>query len=212
MDGYQWNTGSTTPDITVFDTGIYTLYVTDSTGCESATSSVSVTVNPLPLASFSYTLVDFTINLANLSLGADNYDWSFGDSNTSTVESPSHTYSLGGVYTITLVASNDCGADTANVTLGVMNIGVEEASGITEFSMYPNPVHDRLIMDLTLVQNKDLTIEFYDGLGQVVHAQQNALSAGANKLEFDLGHLAKGVYSIKIGDDEFTQIVRLVKR
>ena len=212
MNGYQWNTGSTTPDITVFDSGTYTLYVIDSTGCESATSSVNVTVNPLPLASFSYTLVDFTINLTNLSLGADNYDWSFGDSNTSTVESPSHTYSLGGVYTITLVASNDCGADTANVTLGVMNIGVEEASGITEFSMYPNPVQDKLIMDLTLIENREMNIEFFDGLGQVVMAQQSALTAGANKLEFDLGHLAKGVYSIKIGDEEFTQVVRLVKR
>jgi PKD repeat protein len=157
-------------------------------------------------------LVDLTIDLTNLSLDTDSHDWTFGDGNSDNTEDPVHTYLEGGTYTITLIASNDCGVDTANVTLGIMNIGVEEASGISEFSMYPNPVHDKLVMDLTLIEHREMNIEFFDGLGQVVMSEQNELVAGSNKLEFNLGHLAQGVYSVKISDEQFTQVVRLVKR
>jgi PKD repeat protein len=209
---YTWNTGSTTQDITVFESGIYTLYVTDSIGCSSAISSIEIIVNPIPVASFSYTLTDFTLDFTNLSLNAADYTWTFGDGGFDNAADPSYTYSEGGVYTITLIADNDCGSDTANLTLGVMNIGVQEASGIAEFSMYPNPAHDLLVMDMTLNENRKIDIQFFDQLGQIVLNQRNDLKVGANTMDFDLSSLAQGVYSIRISDDQYTQVVKLVKR
>ena len=209
---YNWNTGSTTQDITVFESGIYVLYVTDSIGCSSATSSVEIIVNPIPVASFSYTLTDFTIDLTNLSLNATDYSWTFGDGGFDNTENPAYTYGEGGVYTITLIADNDCGSDTANLTLGVMNIGVQEASGIAEFSMYPNPAHDNLVMDMTLIEDREINVQFFDQLGQVVLEQRNDLRVGTNTMNFNLSHLAQGVYSIRISDDQYTQVVKLVKR
>ncbi|MGD1004582.1 MAG: PKD domain-containing protein [Methanoregulaceae archaeon] len=38
--------------------------------------------------------------------------WSFGDGNTSTIESPSHTYTVAGTYTVTLTATNSAGSNT----------------------------------------------------------------------------------------------------
>jgi PKD repeat protein len=40
------------------------------------------------------------------------YAWNFGDDGTSTGQSPSHTYTTYGIYTVTLTATNSAGADT----------------------------------------------------------------------------------------------------
>ncbi len=48
-DSYLWSDGSTTQSISANTAGIYTVIVTNSSGCSSpASSSTSVTVNPLP--------------------------------------------------------------------------------------------------------------------------------------------------------------------
>lgn len=41
------------------------------------------------------------------------YLWSFGDGSTSTVQNPVHTYTRGGVFTVTLKVSNTYGSSTA---------------------------------------------------------------------------------------------------
>ncbi|MFK7756832.1 MAG: PKD domain-containing protein [Flavobacteriales bacterium] len=45
--------------------------------------------------------------LVNLSTGADEYLWDFGDGNTSTAESPEHFYQQAGVYSISLYVNNE---------------------------------------------------------------------------------------------------------
>jgi PKD repeat protein len=71
----------------------------------------------LPIAEFS---VDAsTICLGNTVSFNDNstgspssWSWDFGDGNTSNLQSPSHTYSSGGVYDIKLVISNSSSSDS----------------------------------------------------------------------------------------------------
>ena len=59
-DTYQWNTGETTPSITVnpLVTTTYTVTVT-SAGCGTDTDEVTVNVRPIPAVSFSVPSVDF---------------------------------------------------------------------------------------------------------------------------------------------------------
>ena len=65
----------------------------------------------------------FPVVFTNASTGAASYLWDFGDgSPTSTLFSPSHTFTLPGTYTVTLIAtdSNTCNvADTAIATVTV---------------------------------------------------------------------------------------------
>jgi len=49
------------------------------------------------------------LTFTNETTNADSYLWIFGDSNSSTEENPIHTYDEPGSYTVTLVATNDCG-------------------------------------------------------------------------------------------------------
>lgn len=61
-----------------------------------------------PIASFQFEIDDtdfLKVNFTNFSQNASSYAWDFGDGNTSTQESPSHTYADGGTYTVKLTAS-----------------------------------------------------------------------------------------------------------
>lgn len=77
-----------------------------------------------PVASFQFEVDDndfLTVNFSNFSQNASSYEWDFGDGNSSTEESPSHTYDAAGAYEVTLTASNADGAsastsNTVNIT------------------------------------------------------------------------------------------------
>lgn len=124
---YQWDLGngtilpatpSTSPTLnyTYPNSGTYTvkLKVFNATGCDSATASNSITVATSSLetnSNWSYNSDDLDFMFARASItNAVSYKWNFGDGATSTLQNPAHTYANPGIYTITLSASNSCGA------------------------------------------------------------------------------------------------------
>lgn len=84
-----------------------------------------------PVAMFSVNLTvckNVPLNFNNQSINALTYVWNFGDpasgpNNTSTLTHPTHTYTSGGTYTVTLVAFNACGcSDTTTATITVSDL------------------------------------------------------------------------------------------
>ena len=67
---------------------------------------------PLPVAEFIgsplYGYAPMAVTFSNQSINATNYRWNFGDTinNSSSIETPSHTYNNIGIYTVELTASN----------------------------------------------------------------------------------------------------------
>jgi PKD repeat protein len=62
-----------------------------------------------PIASFQYEISDdnfLMVVFSNFSQNAESYSWNFGDSQTSTDENPTHTFSAAGDYEVTLTATN----------------------------------------------------------------------------------------------------------
>lgn len=78
------------------------------------TSSVTVNVTSgVPQAAFSIAgSGPNQLSFTNLSTNAVLYHWDFGDGQTSTQTSPTHTYASGGNFVICLIASSGCGSDT----------------------------------------------------------------------------------------------------
>ena len=74
-----------------------------------------------PIASFQFE-VDGTnflqVAFTNFSQNASDYSWDFGDGNTSTDESPTHTYAAGGSYEVVLTATN--GSESAQRSETIM--------------------------------------------------------------------------------------------
>lgn len=65
-----------------------------------------------PVASFQFEVDTenfLKVVFTNFSQKASSYDWDFGDGNSSTEESPSHTYEAAGTYTVSLTAKNSEG-------------------------------------------------------------------------------------------------------
>jgi len=92
------------------------LIVTDNgSATDTITKLVSVTQpNELPAAAFSSSCTNLGCEFTDESTDADGtvvgWQWTFGDGETSTVQSPSHTYAAEGTYPVTLtVTDNDGG-------------------------------------------------------------------------------------------------------
>jgi gliding motility-associated-like protein len=79
--------------------------------------------------------VPFVVNFVNSSTSATNFVWDFGDgSPTSTAINPSHTYTTGGVFTVTLTANNPNGC-TASTDQFTMIVTVKTDSISANFNM-----------------------------------------------------------------------------
>ena len=102
-----------------------TLLVTSQQGC-TATVAQPLVVNPLPVAALSGNNVCFNnVNTFNdLSTGnttISSWNWNFGDGNTSTLQSPTHTYGNPGTYTVSLAVTNNFGCKDSTVITVVIH-------------------------------------------------------------------------------------------
>jgi len=93
-----------------------TFYNPNSTMFEVASAAAP------PTANFTYSpepaQANEPVTFNNLSENAVSYEWDFGDGNTSTEENPTHTYTEGGSFRVTLVATNAAG-ETAQIRKAV---------------------------------------------------------------------------------------------
>ena len=105
---------------TITNTAGVTANETDPDTANNAATQTTYVISP-PAAGFT---VEVTTGDAPLPVkftdtstgGPTSWLWNFGDGSTSTVQSPSHTYNRGGVFTVKLTATNADGVDTVAKT------------------------------------------------------------------------------------------------
>jgi len=93
----------------------------------------NVLVNAKPISAFSGSpLVSckapLTVNFSNTSNAAITYSWDFGDGNSSTNATPSHTYAAPGFYTVTLISTSASGCTDTLVKTDFVKIKLPQAS------------------------------------------------------------------------------------
>ncbi len=125
---YSWSFGdgsessAISPTHTYAADGVYnvTLTVTDASA-NTHTSSQQISIGRVPDAGFSFTTDDLKVNFTNSSTGGFGnvtYTWDFGDGSTSSEQSPSHTYSSPGTYTVKLTIT-DAQSNTDTISKSV---------------------------------------------------------------------------------------------
>ncbi|NLA32194.1 MAG: PKD domain-containing protein, partial [Methanomicrobiales archaeon] len=125
VTAWLWNFGDgntsteQSPSHTYETPGIYnvSLNASNAYGFSIETESDYITVLDPPAAAFTADQTEgnapLTVQFADESAGdVTAWLWDFGDGNTSTEQSPSHTYGNPGNYTVSLTACNDYGEDT----------------------------------------------------------------------------------------------------
>lgn len=86
-----------------------------------------VQVVPQAVSSFSYSTNELDVSVSNLSANADTFLWNYGDGDFSNLANPQPTtYSSGGTYEISLVASNAFCADTTTQIIVIDSCPVAE--------------------------------------------------------------------------------------
>lgn len=137
-NSFEWDFGDGFVDVVMSPSHTYTytgntdttftvqMVATSTFGCTDTVWQI-ITVFPQPNAQFTATpttqvFPNATVTLNNLSsAGVWNWEWDFGDSNTSTAQNPgSHTYGTWGDYTITLIQSNAYCSDTVMQTITII--------------------------------------------------------------------------------------------
>jgi PKD repeat protein len=127
VSAYLWSTSATTPTITLDTSGTYQVTVTNTNSCTaSLTASVNITGSG-PISNFSFDTIcqgaatQFTdLSAIPLPYTVSNWQWSFGDASTSSLQNPAHTYSAAGTYNVTLISTSDSGCVSSPITKQIL--------------------------------------------------------------------------------------------
>jgi hypothetical protein len=214
---YKWLKNSqdlpvTSDSITVSDSGIYSVIVSNASGCSDSTS-ISIS-NASPVASIT---ASDTITSEGTSLSASNgvaYLWSNGDT-TQTI-----SVSKAGSYFVAVTDTNGC-ISTSSVFDFVPICGeesLEEAlrgSIITIDGIIPNPSSFSTTLCYSLPTESSVSITIYDALGRIVALPVGSEMevGGRHEASFDTKDFPPGLYTccLNIGDAVMTTKMVVVR-
>lgn len=151
---WMWNYGDgvietlTSPPFqhTYVTPGVYpvALKVTDSRGCTDSISINNAVTISQPEAIFgsadTVSCPNQVINFSDSSTGPTlSYQWNFGDGNTSILANPTHTYAADGLYTITLIVTDQYGCQDTMVKPDYIRIASPHADFLLSDSLSTCP-------------------------------------------------------------------------
>lgn len=189
------------------DTGTYTVQQVAYGFCGNDTAEQEVIITCVaPMADFNATVVadsnGVTVEFVSILTGVvDSIKYDFGNGVTAEADT-TLDFELTGQYTVTLVAYNICGNDTATQTLDLQNTGLGGALAAQSLSLYPNPTDGAFTVDLELTQQAELRIELLDARGRVLMSEDLGSRFGQVSHRLEAEDLAEGLYLVKIVADE----------
>ncbi len=170
-----------------------------------ANFSADVTMGKAPLT------VSFTDN----SLGEiDAWLWKFGDGLTSTEQNPTHVYTSGDSFTVSLFVRGPNGSNTmvkSNYIIVDYSTSIDDMAGIPEkFALlpnYPNPFNPQTTIRFAVPKKSFVNLTVYDINGKRVN---NLFSGTKNpgyfSLTWDATGFPSGMYFIKMDTDAYSSV------
>lgn len=168
----------------IYDSGVFI-------GSESLCGSEMVA----PVATFTANRTGNTVAFANGSRYGTRYLWDFGDGNTSTEMSPTHTYATDLTttgYDVSLRVTNYCCETTYGMRVGFnssTNTNNEQLSAI--LAVQPNPAND--FLQLNLKNGQPTQINLFDITGKMLLTKTITTSE-----RLDLTPFAKGIMLLQV--------------
>ena len=164
---YLWDNGVLNGvSFTLTSSNQYTVIGTDANGCEGS-ASITVTGVPNPNALFTSNpnsgVIPLNVDFQNLSSGATNYSWDFGNGdnlNYAEPDSPaiSSVYNNEGVYPVTLTAFNGTCSDTFMMEIAANLYGDPAIFVPNVFSPNQDGANEQFILETENVERLELII------------------------------------------------------
>ena len=207
---YSWNNSATDETIVADSSGNYIVTVTDINGC-TGTGSQLVTVNQLPIVSFSGLPDTVCITSGDQILTGNPTGGTFiGNGMTGNTFNPS-TLSQG-IDTITYSYSDANGCN--NTAIHTVNVqictGIPIGNNNNNLSVYPNPATGMVTISFDAKGNDNYTIRLFDMPGRIVLEDAFESTKGNNKHDFSLDNIAKGIYIIELRTGDSFNKVKLI--
>ncbi|MBW8052049.1 MAG: T9SS type A sorting domain-containing protein [Cytophagales bacterium] len=163
-----------------------------------------------PAAAFSYTDSLLTVSFSDSSTDAVSWLWNFGNGDTSFLQHPVYTYTIGGTYNICLIVNNSCGSDSTCDSIDVITTGFSELSLFgADLNIYPNPNTGQFTLKINLQEKTHLSVNLYKVNGQLIYTNDSPnftvsrpLGKGLVNLFIDLSNHSKGIYYVQILTDK----------
>ncbi|MBU0763480.1 MAG: PKD domain-containing protein, partial [Bacteroidetes bacterium] len=173
----------------------YYFYDWEITGseCRSDRTPVWAILNEEAVSSFSYTVNNMTVQFHNQSEMATEYEWDFGDGNTSALTHPEHNYISDGDYTVTLIALNGCSSDTLSQSIAIA--GTAQLTHENRIFIAPVPAGDNLSIKGYLPGTEPLEIRIFDFCGKSVLHRFFSHNSTVN-ITLPLAYLPDGIYFV----------------
>lgn len=195
----KWSNTLTDQKITVKD-GTYGVTVTNEFGCK-ASDEIVVSKAPTAFANFvGSNQGEFRIQFTDFSTNADSYEWDFGDGNSSTDESPRHTYDKEGSYEVELTVTNKCGSHTAKKTINVSPASIGGSPIAGSFNMFPNPNAGNFTIEMKNAF-ENVYVEVVSATGKVLLTEQIGSVDNGMMHQMQLGNAQPGVYFLRFNAD-----------
>jgi PKD repeat protein len=132
--------------------------------------------------------------------GGSTMKWDFGDSTTSSLYSPEHSYDNPGTYLVTFTITNGCGE--SEVFIDSILITGACSSGITEtiqnnssVKVYPNPTNGTFTFEIGEIYTGEIgEVKISNVLGEIIYLSK----VKDFKSEVDLKNVQPGIYFLQI--------------
>jgi hypothetical protein len=180
-------------------------YVVAGSDCPSAPQEVIATIFDLPVVDLGPdTIYAQSGNVVDLDagIGFDTYKW------TTTELTQIISVTITGSYGVQVVDTNGCVA-TDEIYVDFSNSIVSENLS-NALSVYPNPTHDRFVLELKNNHFKKLTMRLMSTDGKIVQTKTLTNGIAGSKAEFTLENYAAGIYYLQVISDNETALIRVV--
>lgn len=184
---YQGGNAVVSPSIST----TFSVVGTGTNGCVSSPVNSSVTVNAAPsiTAVSNVSLICIGQSATLTASGANSYTFNPGGSGSSIVINPTVTTT----YSITGTGANGCNGSTSITQSVSACTGLaDNSSESTFFEVYPNPVHDKVVVVLNNTNNTSIVI--VNAVGQTIY--KNVTPDASTSV--NVNDLPSGIYFIKI--------------
>lgn len=206
---WLWSNNEQTQQITISENGSYWVQLTDVNACSAQSESLEITFHPNPMANFEFEGENLSVQFQNLSMGATNWTWEFGDGNTSNEENPMHIYATSGQYEVRLHAGSQAGCIGESIQIIDVTTNIAEHFNLQGVEIFPIPFTHHLNIRFQEPELWD-GLEIWDSKGQFLTSKSNHEQ---NQLcILDTSQWPKGLYIIRLlrisGTASFVKVIK----
>lgn len=197
--------GETNSDLFLTTSGNFFAVVTNAHGCTAVSAAINVQVNPNPPKP------TFFVNGNTLNCVLTGYmlQWYYNGAAMPGETSLQLTATQQGTYYV-VATDSVTGCTSVSDPLVFTPVGLDQPQSVIAAVLFPNPADKSVVVQLTSVRNIFTTIQLLDISGRVLQQNNFTLQPGTTQLPFDLSDISKGVYLIKITQENASKTLRLM--